>query len=55
MWQNEYYNEDNILIGVDFNCLLNPEMDKKGGILILRQNVIDSIEQIQCIFSLHDI
>ena len=29
MRQNEYYNEDNIIIGGDFNCPLNPEMDKK--------------------------
>ena len=54
MRQNEYYNEDNIIIGGDFNCRLNPEMDKNGGILIPRQNVIDSIEEIQCTFSLHD-
>ena len=55
MRQNEYYNEDNIIIGGDFNCPLNPEMDKKGCILIPRQNVIDSIEEMQCTFSLHDI
>ena len=29
MRQNEYYNENNIIIGGDFNCPLNPEMDKK--------------------------
>ena len=29
MRQNEYYNEDNLIIGGDFNCPLNPEMDKK--------------------------
>ena len=52
MRQNEYYNEDSIMTGGDFNCPLNPEMDKKGGILIPRQNVIDSIEEIQCTFSL---
>ena len=55
MRQNEYYNEDNIIIGGDFNCPLNPEMDKKGCILIPRQSVIDSIEEMQCTFSLHDI
>ena len=55
MRKNEYYDEDNIIIGGDFNCPLNPEMDKKRWYLVPRQSVIDSIEEIQCTFSFHDI
>ena len=43
------------LVDGDFNCPLNPSIDKKGGILIPRQHVINSIENIQNEFSLHDI
>ena len=43
---------DNVIISGDFNCPLNPSMDKKGGILIPRQHVINSIENIQNEFSL---
>lgn len=48
-------NEDNIIIGGDFNCPLNPHLDKKGGILVPRSNVVRAIESLQANFNLHDI
>ena len=53
--QMELDGDDNFIIGGDFNCPLDPTMDKKGGILIPGQHVINSIENIQNEFSLHDI
>ena len=47
--------DDHVIIGGDFNYPLDPTMDKKGGILIPRQHVINSIENNQNEFSLHDI
>lgn len=48
-------NEDNTIIGGDFNCPLNPQLDKKGRILIPRADVINVIESLQTNFNLHDI
>ena len=53
--KSELESDDNIIIGGDFNCPLDPIKDKKGGILIPRQHLINSIENIQSEFSLHDI
>ena len=39
----------------DFNCPLNPTVDKKGGILSPRQSVINIIEERQSELDLHDI
>ena len=47
--------DSNVIVGGDSNCPLDPNVDKKGGILIPRQHVINSTENIQNEFSLHDI
>jgi len=46
--------EDNIR-GGNFNCLLNPEIDKKGGILIQRKSVTGCIDRLQNQLNLVDI
>ena len=35
--------EENIIVGGDFNCLLNTLVDKKDGIMIPRKSVVASI------------
>ena len=47
--------EDSIIVGGDFNCPLNPLLDKKGGILIPPIGVIQAIEGLQEQFCLQDI
>lgn len=44
-----------MIIGGDFNCPLDPAKDRKGGISIPRLHLINSIENIQSEFNLHDI
>jgi len=47
--------EENTIMGGDFNCPLNIALDKKGGILIPRKSVITSIDCIQDELDLVDI
>ena len=52
---NNFDEIENIIVGGDFNCPLNPVFDKRGSSLIPRQCVISTIEQLQSELDLHDI
>ena len=47
--------EDNVICRGDFNCPLNPNLDKKGGVMVPRKMVIDNIECFQNELDLVDI
>ena len=47
--------QENIITGGDFNCPLNMALNKKGGMLISRKSVVESINCIQDELDLVDI
>jgi len=51
----EFGNENNVIIGGDFNCPLDITLDKKGSLPIPRKYVINSIDELQNEFDLYDI
>ena len=53
--KNNLDEEENIIMGGDFNCPLNPSIDKKGGLLNTRKAVISTIGNLQEELDLVDI
>ena len=53
--KNDFDTMENIIMGGDFNCPLNPTVDKRGGNLFPRQSVINITEELQSELDLYDI
>ena len=53
--KNDFDTIENVVMGEDFYCPLNPTVDERGGNLFPRQSVINTIEELQSELDLHDI
>ena len=51
----DFDREENSIFGGDFNCPLNPIMDKQGGVMTPRELVISYINDFQSELDLVDI
>ena len=51
----DFESKDRLIIGGDFNCVLNPKVDKKGGNVKVKENVVKNIKEIIDTFDLIDI
>ena len=51
----DFDSEENSIFGGDFNCPLNPIMDKQGGIMTPQKLVISCINDFQSELNLVDI
>ena len=45
--RTENLDKENLIVGGDFNCPINPILDKKGGSLLSRKSVAASISCFQ--------
>lgn len=53
--EKDFDSIENIIFGGDFNCPLNPAVDKRGGNIFPRRSVIATIEQLLSELDVHDI
>ena len=51
----DFESKDRLIIGGDFNCVLNPKLDKKGGNIKPKDSVVQKIMEIMDVFDLIDI
>ncbi len=49
------YDDERIIIGGDFNCILNANLDKKGGHERIKENVVEKISDLIDNFDLVDV
>ncbi len=52
---NEITSLDELIMGGDWNVVRDPELDKSGGILQVKQNSVDCIQSLMSKFNLNDV